>query len=116
MVTATKCTYYSSKITDCKNDSSKLYGLLNGLLGKSNCKNLLPIRSIDFQLANDFCEYFLLKVKSISDMFENIPPSKSQLTPDFSVLSLTNFAEMNEDEILCIERTVNKFLIFQFCL
>ena len=46
---------------------------LNGLLGKSNGENPLPIRSNDFQLTNEFSEYFLLKVKRISDMFENIP-------------------------------------------
>ena len=41
-------------------------------------------------------------------MFESIPPSKSRLIPDFPVLSFTNFAEMNKEEILCIERTANK--------
>ena len=87
MVTAAKYTYYRSKIADCKIDSSKLYGLLNGLLGKSNGENPSPIRSSDFQLANEFSEYILLNVKSISDMFENIPPSKSQLISDFPILS-----------------------------
>ena len=95
------------KIDDCKNASSKLYGLLIELLGKSNCKNPLPIWLSDFQLANEFSEYFLLKVKRISDMFENISGSKSQLIPNFPVLSLTNFAEMNKKEILRIARTVN---------
>ena len=55
-----------------------------------------------------FSEYFLLKVEHISDMFENIPPSTSQLLLVFPILSLTNFAEMNKDDILCIVRTVNK--------
>ena len=81
---------------------------MNGLLGKSNGENPLPIRSNDLQLANEFSKYFLLKVKRISDMFESFPPSKSQLIPDFPVLPLMNFAEINKQEILCIVRTVNK--------
>ena len=93
LVMAAKCTYYRPKIADCKNDSSKLYSLLKGLLGKSNDENPLPNRSSDSQLANEFSEYFLLKVKSFSDMFENIPASKSQHIPDFPVLSFTNFSE-----------------------
>ena len=106
LVTAAKCTDYRSMDADCKNDSSKLYALLNGLLGKSNGENPLPIRSCYFQLANEFNEYFLLEVKRISDMFGNIPPSRSQLIPDFPVLSLTKFAEMNKEEIICIVNTV----------
>ena len=39
---------------------------------------------------------------------KNFPPSKSQLIPDFPVLPLTNFAKMNQGEIVCIVRTVNK--------
>ena len=31
-VTAVKCSYYRLKIENCSKDSSKLYGLLNGLL------------------------------------------------------------------------------------
>ena len=34
LVTAAKCNYYKQKIQTCKNDSAKLYGLSNGLLGK----------------------------------------------------------------------------------
>ena len=85
-----------------------MYGLLNGLLGQSIGENPLPIRSSDLQLANKFSVYFLLEVKRISYMFENIPPSKSQLIPDFPILSSTNFAEMSKEEILRIVRTVNK--------
>ena len=41
-------------------------------------------------------------------MFQNIPPSKSKLIPDFPVLPLMNFAEMNQEEIICTVRTGNK--------
>ena len=33
LVRAAKCNYSRQKIETCRNDSSKLYGLLNGLLG-----------------------------------------------------------------------------------
>ena len=41
-------------------------------------------------------------------MFENFPPSKNQLNPDFPISPLTNFAEMNQEEILRIVGTVNE--------
>ena len=66
------------------------------------------MRSSHFQLANEFSENFLLKVKRICDMFENFPPSKIQLIPDFPILYLTKFTEMNKEEILCIVRPVYK--------
>ena len=81
---------------------------MNGLLGKSSSENPLPIRSNDLQLVNEFSKYFLLKVKGFSDIFEIFPPSKSQLIPDFQVMPLMNFAQINQEEILCIVRTVNK--------
>ena len=108
LVTAAKCNYYRQKIETCRKDSAKLYGLLNGLLGKSNGGNPLPIRSNELQLANELSKYFLLKVKSIIDIFVNFSPSKSQLIPFFPVLPLMNFAEMNQQEIFCILRTLNK--------
>ena len=47
-------------------------------------KNLLPIRSDDHQLANEFSEYFLQKFKGISDMFDNFLPSKKPAYSQFS--------------------------------
>ena len=41
-------------------------------------------------------------------MFECIFPSKSQLIFDFHILSSTNFAEMNKEDILRMARSVNK--------
>ena len=94
LVAAAKCTYYRWEISDCKNYSSKLYGLLSGLLVKSSGDNPLPIRSSDFQLANELSEYILLKTKRLCDMFVTTRPSKSQLIPDSPFLSLTSFAEI----------------------
>ena len=81
---------------------------MNGSLGKSNGENPLPVRSNDFQLTNEFSKYFLLKVKSISAMFENSPLLKSKLIPVYPVLPLMIFAEINHEEIICIVHTVNK--------
>ena len=67
LVKGAKCAHFRSKFEDCRKDSSKLCGLLNGLLGKSKGENRLPIRSSDLQLTNEFSEYFLLKVEGISD-------------------------------------------------
>ena len=54
LVTAAKCNYYKQKTETCRNDSAKLYGLLNRLLGKSNDENPLSIRSNDLQSAKEF--------------------------------------------------------------
>ena len=62
-VTAVECTYYRSKVENCRDDSSNLYGLLNGLVGKSNGENPLLTRSNELQLANECIRYFLMKVK-----------------------------------------------------
>ena len=81
---------------------------MNGSLGKSISKNSLTIKSSDLQLAKEFSEYFLLKVKVTSDMIEDISPSKSQLFPDFPISYETNFAEINKEVFLCIVLTVKK--------
>ena len=72
---------------------------MSGLLGKSNGGNPVPIRSNDLQLAAELSECFLLKVKGISDMFENFPPSRNEHIPDFKVLPLMKLAETNKEEI-----------------
>ena len=52
-----------------------------------------------------------MKIKGISDIFENLHPSKRQLMPDFPVLPLNNFAEINQEEIFCIVCTANKLIV-----
>ena len=42
LVTGTKALYYKKKSNQCGNDSSKVYGHLNILLGKKNNSNILP--------------------------------------------------------------------------
>ena len=78
------------------------------LLGKSHDDIPLPIRSKDLQLVIEFFEKFLLKVKGISEVFGNIPPSESRLIPDFPISPLTNFVETKQEDCICNERTVHK--------
>ena len=49
--------------------TSVMYSLLNGLLGKSDGENPLPIRSLDFKLAIEYSETLLLIVKDIDVVF-----------------------------------------------
>ena len=108
LVTAAKCEYYKAKIGECTNDSSKLYRVLNKLLGKTNGNIPLPTRTNDFDLANDFSMHFLLKVRRISDLFNAVQPSSSCLIPDYPVLPFSSFMEMDTEQVLCVIRKVNK--------
>ena len=107
-VTAAKCNYYKTKIDDCKDDSTKLYRVLNSLLGKTAGDKCLPSRTNDMQLANEFSNYFLQKVKNISESFMSVQSSKSQLIPDFPILTLSNFIKLNDDQVLRTLRKISK--------
>ena len=80
----------------------------------SNGQNLLPIISSYLQLSNEFSEYFQLKVKGVSFMFECLLPSKIELIPNFSVQPITCFAELNQEELICIVPTVNETICVNY--
>ena len=50
LVTAAKCKYSRSKIENCWNDSTKLFGLLNGLLGKSKGESKILLTASEIKL------------------------------------------------------------------
>ena len=68
-VTSAKKVYYKRKIQECGNNSKKMYNNeLNKLLGRGRgeTNNILPMHDSPIQLANDFKDYFIEKIDSIS--------------------------------------------------
>ena len=55
----------SDKVCDCGNDTRKLYALVNALIGVPNNVNHLPECDNYEQLADDFADYFMTKIKNI---------------------------------------------------
>ena len=63
----------SEKVCDCGNDTRKLYALVSALTGVSNNVNPLPEYNNHEQLAEDFANHFMTKVKNIRDSMDIFP-------------------------------------------
>ena len=62
MVKAKISTCISNKILECRKDSKWLYKLFNNLTGTTK-ENPLPPRTDDKQLADEFANHFIDKIK-----------------------------------------------------
>ena len=63
----------SEKVCDCGNDTWKLYALANALTGVSNNVNPLPECYSHEQLAEDFADNFMTKIKNMRDSLDIFP-------------------------------------------
>ena len=63
----------SNKVLDCGNDTRKLYALVNSLTGVPNNTNPLPECDNYEQLAEDFADHFMTKIKNICDNLDRFP-------------------------------------------
>ena len=52
----------STKVADCKQDTKKLYTLVNRIVGHTS-ENSMPKHDSDDQLAEEFANYFIDKIK-----------------------------------------------------
>ena len=62
----------SDKVNDCNNDTKKLYAFVNGIIGRVS-ENPMPKSHCDEQLAEEFADYFMAKIKKICDSLKNYP-------------------------------------------
>ena len=62
----------SNKVNDCNNDTKKLSALVNGIMGRAS-ENPMPKSHCDEQLAEEFVDYFMAKIKKIHDSLKNYP-------------------------------------------
>ena len=56
----------STKVAACKQDTKKLYTLVNRIVGRTS-ENSLPKHASNNQLAEEFANYFMDKIKKIRD-------------------------------------------------
>ena len=88
----------STKVAACKQDTKKLYTLVNRIVG-CTLENSMPKHDSNYQLAKEFANYFMDKIKKIRDDREQHPkyiPSVRE------VESFSNFRLMTEDEVSTI--------------
>ena len=63
------------KVQNCKGDSKKLFQLVSKLTSATKQKSL-PLYSDPTELANDFANFFINKIKKIRDPIDYHPTSK----------------------------------------
>ena len=86
----------SDKVRGCGNDTRKLYALVNALTGVSNNVNPLPDCNNYEQLAEEFANHFMAKIKNIRDSLDRFPKYNPPIrhTP-----KLTQFNRLTVDEV-----------------
>ena len=88
----------STKVAVCKQDTKKLYSLVNRIVGHTS-ENSMPKHNSNDQLAEEFANYFMDKIKKIRDDLEQ----HSKYIPLVrEVESFSNFRPMTEDEVSTI--------------
>ena len=85
----------SDKVSECGCNTKKLYSVVNGLIGRT-VENPLPESQSDEQLAEDFADYFMDKIKNIPDLLSGCQKYKPNYksTPAFST-----FTPITEEEV-----------------
>ena len=92
----TKREILSDKVHNCGNDTRKLYALVNAITGVSNNVNPLPECYSHEQLAEDFADHFMMKIKNIRDSLDIFPKYNPPMrhTP-----KLTQFNSLAVEEV-----------------
>ena len=88
----------STKVAAFKQDTKKLYTLVNRIVGHTS-ENSMPKHDSDDQLAEEIANYFMDKIKKIRDDLKQHPkyiPSVREVDSFF------NFRPMTEDEVSTI--------------
>ena len=70
-ITLAKKQYIQNSIAESKNDSRKIFNILNSFLGKSDKTNALPSHDSKSVLSNQFKDFFTNKINKIVDAFDN---------------------------------------------
>ena len=62
----------NDKVHKCEQDTKKFYAFVNGIIGRTS-ENPMPKSDSDEQLAEEFTDYFMAKIRNICDSLENHP-------------------------------------------
>ena len=87
-----------TKIKDNHNNTRQLYKIISSLTGQDNT-NSLPEAHSDQELAEHFAEFFLQKIETIHEKFNNTTP---YTTEPSDVPQLTEFSQISESDLLKI--------------
>ena len=77
MLKSIRKTTLSNKVNRCDQDTKKLYAFVNSIIGRAS-ENPLPKNDSIEQLAEEFAEHFMAKIKKIWDVLENHPTFKPE--------------------------------------
>ena len=72
MLWSTRKSTLSDRVNEYEQDTKKLYTFVNGTIGRSS-ENLMPKSDSDKELAEEFTDYFMAKIRNIHDSLENHP-------------------------------------------
>ena len=85
----------TEKVTECAGNTKKLYSLVSYLTG-SEIENPMPPGKMDGELAEEFAEYFMQKIKTIQESLEY----HSLYTPrDTGIPELETFKQVSESDV-----------------
>ena len=106
-ITLAKEQYIQNSIAESKNDSRKIFNILNSFLGKSDKTNALPSHDSKSVLSNQFKDFFTDKINKIVDAFDNTV-SLPHLIPDIPLQPLSNFKPITPEVALGFISKMNK--------
>ena len=82
-------------MNDCEQNIKKLYALVNSIIERIS-ENPMPKSDSDEQLAEEFADYFMAKIKKICDSLENHPMYKAV---HWDINLLQEFQPLTEQEV-----------------
>ena len=92
----------STNISDCINDTKKLYKLVNSILGNSK-DNPMPDENDKEKLADEFADYFLRKIQKLRDQLDHCdkfsPPNKD-------IPRMSSFKPVSKEEVSKLVKAV----------
>ena len=96
MLTSIRTEVLSDKVKECNNNSGKLYDLVKELTNIKD-KNPFPKASSDEELANQFADYFMNKIKNIRDELDKYP----EYSPSNRAKGqLNTFTEVTQEQVI----------------
>ena len=96
MFTSIRTEVLSNKVKECNNNPGKLYNLVKELTN-TKAKNPLPEASSDEELANQFVDYFMNKIKNITEALDKYP---EYLPSNTAKDQLNTFTEVTQDQVI----------------
>lgn len=112
-VSSERVGFYRSKISSCNGDHRKLWGVLNGLLGRVSVP-VFPTSPSETHLAEKFNDFFVNKIKTIRENIDAMPYNYvfsdvyKNFTPIYGTDTFNRFSPVSSVETLNLIKNVNK--------